>query len=106
MPSSSKEHFTGAEDNSSNYFGKKFFRDLVQILTDSGIILMHLINFELSLSERIYRYGKIRFLVVCDENMGRSPLFEIALKNQIAELGLANFVEVLSAGTDVVEKGS
>ncbi len=106
MSPSLKECCTGAESTHKTNFIKRLINDLIRIGIDSSLILKQIITCELSLTERIFRYGKIRFLIVCDENMGRSPLFLIALKKHITELGLDNFIEVLSAGTDVVEKGS
>lgn len=106
MSSSLPESHAGAESAHKTNPLKRFINDLMQIGIDAGHILKHIISCEQSLAERISRYGKIRFLIVCDENMGRSPLFLIALKKHITELGFDNSVEVLSAGTDVVEKGS
>ncbi len=60
----------------------------------------------LTLKERIAKYGKIRVLFVCDENLGRSPFFAAAMNKRIESLGIGEFVEVLSAGTRVDEKGS
>lgn len=87
-------------------FGKQVIDGFVEDLVNFGQILSYFMRGESSLTERISRYGKVRFLIVCDENMGRSPLFSIALKQHISKLGLDDFVEVISAGTDVEEKGS
>lgn len=61
---------------------------------------------ELTLSERIAKYGKIRFLVVCDENLGRSPMLASALRKRVQVAHLEDMVEVMSAGTDVKKEKS
>lgn len=61
---------------------------------------------KLTLRERINRYGKIRFLFICDENLGRSRIFAAAMNAMVIRHGLEDYVEVMSAGTDVEKKQS
>lgn len=102
MQSSLKEHYPRHREHA----GENSWLNLLHVLVDSIHIALNTVSSDLSLSERISRYGKIRLLVICDENLGRSPLFSIALKKHVAEFELENMVEVLSAGTDVTKKGS
>ena len=60
----------------------------------------------LTLTGRIARHGKIRVLFICDENMGRSPWFALGMKMRVRAGGCEELVEVMSAGTDVIEKES
>ena len=61
------------------------------------------------LAELIKRFTKktvsVKVLVVCMENVCRSPMAEGALKLALAKRGLATAVEVRSAGTHVSQPG-
>lgn len=50
--------------------------------------------------------ASIKVLVVCMENICRSPMAEGALKQALAQHGLSNDVKVESAGTHVSQPGS
>ncbi len=76
------------------------------IFSDLFRLIRNILFFSPNLAERIARYGKIRILIVCDENLGRSPTFVALLKNHIKRFGLEDYVEVISAGTDVISKQS
>ncbi|MFT4615043.1 MAG: protein-tyrosine phosphatase [Bacteroidia bacterium] len=48
---------------------------------------------------------KTRILLVCTENICRSPMAEGLLKHYLAEMGLAKSVQVASAGTQANQPG-
>lgn len=58
------------------------------------------------LSRFIEKPASIKVLVVCMENICRSPMAEGALKQALVQQGLSNKVRVESAGTHVSQPGS
>lgn len=102
--------FFAEAKNIGRYFAKKIPKatneTAVQTINQAVELSIDKPDDELTLSERIAKYGKLRFIFVCDENLGRSVMFKFALEKRLQITGLEGFVEVLCAGTDVKVKNS